>query len=149
MYDSVYTLVCINRYQNQSALDSEGRTLITYAIERHAANCIKVPVIYLRGNCLVILVYHIYLTFFLPSPSSLQMLLTVNPHLLTLPDCHGSMPLHYASTKSSPEYIKLLTSHELPTDVNLDINCPDHNDHTPLHCAVACNRPQNAMVCIL
>ena len=40
--DNMCTLVCMNRYQNQSSLDSEGRTLITYAIERHAVNCMKV-----------------------------------------------------------------------------------------------------------
>lgn len=71
------------------------------------------------------------------------------PLLLALPDIHGGTPLHYTSTKKSPEYIQLLLSHKLPTKVEaLDVNCRDQFDRTPLHCAVACNRPENVKVCI-
>lgn len=107
------------------ALDSEGRTLALYAIEKNSASCLKV----------ILFSFHPHSE----SSFSLQVLLDADPSLLTLPGRQGSTPLHHAAIQDTADCLCVLLDFRPPKNSpvsGLDVQT-DQSLWTCLHYAVA------------
>ena len=136
-------------------MDSSGRTLLTYAIERDppTPHCITVSThthTHTHTHANTYTHTHSFthsLTSHTPTHSLTQVLLEVCQQLLTQTDSNGRLPLHLASIANSPVPLSLLLSHRpLKSGHPTEVNCLDPLLRTPLHYSAAANQFTNTQV---